>query len=68
MNEQNNRQTEPETQKSPAESTPKRRIQPVRVLLILLAAAILVGQTSGAVHLTLREGQVSLLWQEPAAV
>ena len=33
-----------------------------------LAAAILVGQTSGAVHLTLREGQVSLLWQEPAAV
>ena len=33
-----------------------------------LAAAILMGQTSGAVHLTFREGQVSLLWQEPAAV
>ena len=43
MNEQNNRQTEPETQKFPTASTPKRRIQPVRVLLILLAAAILVG-------------------------
>ena len=33
-----------------------------------LAAAILMGQTSGTAHLTLREGQVSLLWQEPAAV
>jgi hypothetical protein len=41
MDEQNNKQAE--AQGSPVAEAPKRRIQPVRVLLVLLAAAILVG-------------------------